>query len=59
MLILSRKVGERIYIGNDIVVTVTMIDRGKIRLGIQAPREISINREELLAKNPIDNGEET
>ena len=37
MLVLSRKLGEKIYIGDNICITVVDIDRGKIRLGIEAP----------------------
>jgi carbon storage regulator len=48
MLVLSRKLGEKIYIGDNICITVVDIDRGKIRLGIEAPREIEIFRQELL-----------
>jgi len=48
MLVLSRKLGEKIYIGDNICITVVDIDRGKIRLGIQAPREVPVYREELL-----------
>lgn len=48
MLVLSRKVGEKIVIGGNIVVTVIEIDRGKIRLGITAPREIPVFRQELV-----------
>ena len=48
MLVLSRKVGEVITIGSDIKITVLGIDRGLVRLGIDAPKEISIHREELL-----------
>ena len=48
MLVLSRKLGEKIYIGDNICITVVDIDRGKIRLGIEAPREVAIHREELL-----------
>lgn len=48
MLVLSRKPGEKVYIGKDIIVTVVEIDRGKIRLGIEAPCEVKIYREELL-----------
>jgi carbon storage regulator len=54
MLVLSRKLGEKIYIGENIVITVVDIDRGKIRLGIEAPRDISIYRQELL---PLKNTE--
>jgi carbon storage regulator len=49
MLVLSRKLGEKIVIGNNISITVIDIDRGKIRLGIEAPRDIPVYRQELLA----------
>ena len=48
MLVLSRKLGEKIYIGDNICITVVDIDRGKIRLGIEAPRNVPIYRQELL-----------
>jgi len=48
MLVLSRKLGEKIVINENIVVTVVDIERGKVRLGIDAPREIPIYRQELL-----------
>jgi carbon storage regulator len=47
MLILSRKVNESIRIGNDIVVTVVELSRGRVRLGIEAPREVPVHREEI------------
>jgi carbon storage regulator len=47
VLVLSRKVGERITIGDRIVVTVAKLENGQVRLGIEAPREISVFREEL------------
>ncbi|MCI0684422.1 MAG: carbon storage regulator [Gemmataceae bacterium] len=50
MLVLSRKLGEKIYINNNICITVVDIDRGKIRLGIEAPREVPIFRKELLSE---------
>lgn len=52
MLVLSRKLGERIVIGDNIVVTVVEIDRGKIRLGIDAPKEVAIYRGELVRGRP-------
>ena len=54
MLVLSRKLGEKIFIGDNICITVVDIDRGKIRLGIEAPRDIAIYRQELL---PLKSGE--
>ena len=48
MLVLSRKLFERIHIGKDIVIQVVDIDRGTVRIGIDAPREVKIYREELL-----------
>lgn len=49
MLVLSRKLGEKICINNNITITVIDIDRGKIRLGIEAPRDVPVFRQELLA----------
>lgn len=48
MLVLSRKLGEKIYISDNICITVVDIDRGKIRLGIEAPRDVPIFRKELV-----------
>lgn len=48
MLVLSRKLGESIRIGEDITITVVNVDRGKIRLGIEAPAEVKIMRTELI-----------
>lgn len=48
MLVLSRKVGEKILIGENIVVTLVEIDRGKVRIGIEAPKDVPVYREELL-----------
>jgi carbon storage regulator len=52
MLVLSRKLGEKIYINDNICITVVDIDRGKIRLGIEAPRDVPIFRQELVAQAP-------
>jgi len=48
MLVLTRRVNESIVIGNNIIVTVLEIQRDAIRLGIKAPHDVEINREELL-----------
>lgn len=50
MLVLSRKVGERIWIGEDIAVTVVRITGGGVRIGIEAPEELAVVREELKKK---------
>ena len=50
MLVLSRKVGERIQIGSLITLTVLEIRGGKIRLGFDAPGEVPIHREEVFQR---------
>lgn len=47
MLVLSRAVDEAIVIGADVRVTVTRISGDKVRLGIEAPREVTVHREEV------------
>jgi carbon storage regulator len=48
MLVLSRKVLERIHIGDSIVLTVVQVKCGVVRLGIEAPTDVNIAREELV-----------
>jgi carbon storage regulator len=47
MLVLSRKLGERIMIGDRVAVTVVKLGNGQVRLGIEAPRELAVFREEI------------
>lgn len=47
MLILTRKLNESICIGNNITVKIVEIDGGKIRIGITAPAEVSVDRMEV------------
>ncbi|VEH68663.1 carbon storage regulator [Rodentibacter pneumotropicus] len=47
MLILTRKVGESVLIGDDISITVLSVRGNQIKLGVQAPKEISVHREEI------------
>jgi carbon storage regulator len=47
VLVLSRKVGERILIGDKIAVTVVKIGHGGVRIGVEAPQELAVVREEL------------
>jgi carbon storage regulator len=55
MLVLSRKVGESVMIGDGIKLTVIKVDRGKVRIGIEAPKDIKVFRQELL--EPLANPE--
>jgi carbon storage regulator len=55
MLILSRKVGESVTIGNDIVVKVVSLSGNQIRLGITAPREVRVLREEIFEAIQAEN----
>jgi len=48
MLVLTRKVDDAIRIGNDIVITIISIDKKNVRIGIDAPEDIMILREELV-----------
>ena len=48
MLVLSRKLNEKIVIDGDIIVTVVKIDRNQVRLGIEAPGHVPVYREEIL-----------
>jgi carbon storage regulator len=57
MLVLSRKPGERIMIGNDITVTVVRISPNTVRIGIEAPPHLNIVREELCQQDPVAAGE--
>lgn len=47
MLVLSRRQGERIVIGDGITVTILAIDGGRVRLGVVAPEEVPVHREEI------------
>ena len=50
MLVLSRKVGEKILVGNNVVLTVVEVNGNRVRLGIEAPREMAVVRSELVGK---------
>lgn len=47
MLIITRKKGESLMIGDDIEITISKIDDGSVKLGINAPKNVSILRKEL------------
>lgn len=51
MLVLTRKAGETIFIGDNIAVTISTIRGNQVKVAIKAPKEIAIMREELLEDN--------
>lgn len=54
MLILTRRVGESLIIGDDITITVLGVKGNQTRLGVNAPRDVSVHREEILNKIQSD-----
>lgn len=56
MLILTRRVGETLMIGDEVTVTVLGVSGNQIRLGINAPRDIAVHREEIYCKIQNDRG---
>jgi carbon storage regulator len=58
MLVLSRKLNEKIVIDGGIVVTVVKIEGGQVRLGIEAPKHVKVYREEILKKTGGDPDDE-
>jgi carbon storage regulator len=54
MLVLSRKIGEQLVIDNRIIVRVVQINGNRVRLGIEAPQDVNIRREELPAPIWVD-----
>lgn len=47
MLILTRRIGEKVIIGENVKVTVLSVKGNQVRIGIDAPRDVSVNREEV------------
>ena len=59
MLILTRRVGETIVIGNDVDVTVLGVKGNQVRLGVKAPKEIAVHREEIYERICREHDEQT
>ena len=58
MLILTRRPGEAIRIGDDVEVYVVAVNGNQVRLGIKAPRNVPVHREEIYAKIAAEDGDE-
>ena len=54
MLVLSRKIGEKVVIGGDISVTVVEVKGNRVRLAFDAPDRVRVLRSELLSADPAD-----
>jgi carbon storage regulator len=50
MLILTRRVGETVMIGNDVTVTVLGVKGNQVRVGVDAPRDVAVHREEIFER---------
>jgi carbon storage regulator len=53
MLVLSRKLGQRFQVGPDVRITIVKIDKNSVRIGIEAPGEMTVYREEII---PLEAG---
>ena len=48
MLVLSRKLGQKFQVGQDVRITIVKIDRNSVRIGIEAPGDVAVYREEIV-----------
>lgn len=56
MLVLSRKQSQQIVIGPDIRITIVKLEHKQVRLGVEAPRGVTVLREELITRGEANNG---
>ena len=58
MLILTRRVGETVVIGDEVMVTVLGIKGNQVRIGVKAPKTVADHREEIFERIRVERGEE-
>ena len=58
MLILTRRVGETLMIGNEVTVTVLGVKGNQVRIGVNAPKDVAVHREEIFERIRVERGEE-
>ena len=56
MLILTRRVGETLMVGDDVTVTVLGVKGNQVRIGVNAPKEVSVHREEIYMRSQVEKG---
>lgn len=59
MLILTRRVGETLVVGDEVTVTVLGVKGNQVRLGVNAPKDIAVHREEIYERIKQEQGSET
>ena len=59
MLILTRRVGETVMIGNEVTVTVLGVKGNQVRIGVNAPKDVAVHREEIYERIKREEDQET